>query len=228
VDETGSRPADGVQILFVNGDEARPWEAYCRNMKRDEPSDYITVSERDNFSQFSNGVVVAETRFRRLRIDPHRLEIDPLDTEFATTSNPDPVLALPGGQDHLPAGVAQYTSQTRDKGRVATARIDLSGSGFVMGEAVVSTGSTFFCSRTDAQIMGTGARPTSNGNTDTSAAESSTEISSDLSRVMLSAVNKDAVGKTTSLADCDNMQTISLAGNELPQFAAWPLQYSRQ
>lgn len=52
----------------------------------DAPLEYLTVEESNNYSQIGNGRITAVTSYRRYRIDPTSLEINPLDNAFATNS----------------------------------------------------------------------------------------------------------------------------------------------
>ena len=56
-------------------------------MNTEDPSEYLSVDESDNYSQISNGTVVTQTSYRRLRIDPVTFVVDLLDSTFATTED---------------------------------------------------------------------------------------------------------------------------------------------
>ena len=143
VDETGDRPTDGTYTLYIGGDEASPWDAYCYNMRRAEPSDYLSVSEDENYSQLGNGVRIVESKYRRIRIDPVRLELWPLDTTFATTDDDDDDVTvldaqLGTGVEHVPLGLVSYFAPvfTDDAGGGATSSVDLSDTAFIFDESI--------------------------------------------------------------------------------------------
>ncbi|HUS63553.1 MAG TPA: GON domain-containing protein [Kofleriaceae bacterium] len=204
VAETGVRPPDGTYTLYVEGDADKPWEAFCQGMNLDSPIEYLTVDEDDNVSQLSNGVEVAVTRYRRYRIDPVTLTIDPLDGRFNTTTNES--LVLPGLLDYLPAGFAEFSSDSNDDGPAAEAEVDLAGTSFAFHESVLDNDlADFFCTTNDAGD--------STGSTVT--------VDEDLTRFTLSAINDTADATTRTVADCDHLSDIGAP------FAAasWPLTY---
>src|SRR5689334_5808744 len=123
VADTGVRPPNGIYTLYIDGDADKPWDAYCQGMNLDSPTEYLSVDEDDNVSTLSNGASLAVTSFRRYRIDPTTLTIDPLDDRFAATIN-DGALVLPGDASHLPAGLAQFASPNDADGPAATAEVD--------------------------------------------------------------------------------------------------------
>lgn len=220
VADTGSRPPDGTYTLYVNGDETMPWDAYCRRMNLSTPVEYLTVSEDNNFSQISNGQFVATTSYRRYRIDPIRLEIDPLDDTFATNDsgfdNFSPI--LPGSTTHIPAGWAEFQPFQSNDGPAAEANANLAGTGFVFSEEILANNlADFFCQVdvpevSPSETAGTGA-----------------SVDSDLTSFHLTAINANLEGmesgvSTREVADCANL------GPSATTFDAgvWPLQYAGQ
>ena len=220
VADTGNRPADGTYTLFVEGKEAMPWQAFCRRMNLSSPTEYLTVSEQDNFSQIANGQFIAVTRYRRYRIDPIKLEINPLDDTFATNDTGfgqfTPV--LPDGMTHIPGGWAEFQPFRAFDGPAAEARASLSGTGFVFSESILTNNlADFFCKadtpQTDpANTAGTGA-----------------EVSADLTGFHLTAINSNPTNtasgvSTREVADCANLGPTAQTFTS----ASWPLQYVGQ
>ncbi len=200
--DTGEAPADGDYTLYIDGDETKPWTAFCEGMNRADPAEYLTVDEDGNFSQLSNGTEVAVSEYRRLRIDPTALTIDPLDATFAMTTNGD-LIDLPGGRADLPAGFAQFASPDNDDGPAATAGADLAGTSFALADSVLDNDGAFFCTTSDAGVP----------DGDWSAA-------ADLRSFELSALNDTADATSRTVADCENLNLES----DLSE-AAWPLVY---
>ena len=181
VDATGDRPDNGTYTLYVDGDEAQPWDAYCHNMKRAEPLEYLRVDEDSNYSQKSDGTnLVVKTSYRRLRIDPRRLEIDPNDTQFASSE--------PDSADDLPAGLALFDATALGGTLAAEARIDLRDTGFSLDENVDD--GAFFCITTA---------------NDRSADQSEIQIADDLQSVTLHARNTGLEASTVA-GGCASLQ----------------------
>src|SRR5262245_49283801 len=67
--------ADGEYTLYVDGDQAKPWRAYCDGMPT-APIEYLTIENGMNMSRFvdASGFEVT-TMFDKLRIDPETLTI---------------------------------------------------------------------------------------------------------------------------------------------------------
>lgn len=152
VDATGERPANGTYTLYVDGDESMPWDAYCYDMNRAEPKEFISVSELNNYSQITDATNIFETTYSKLRIDPIRLEVWPLDDTFATSDfGIDDVGAptLPDGLENIPLGWAEFQvpsdlEMVEGDGATAEASLNLTDTGFVLDEAVEDDG--YFCS----------------------------------------------------------------------------------
>jgi hypothetical protein len=145
VAETGGRPENGTYTLYVDGDERKPWEAYCHNMRRAEPLEYLAVEESANVSQMSDGTSLRlKTSYRRLRIDPQTLAIDPNDTTFGTTEVGNDPDALPSTD--LPVGFAHFDANTAGGSLAALAKVDLHDTPFLLDEA--ANGGSFFCVET--------------------------------------------------------------------------------
>lgn len=205
VEDTGNRPADGTYTLYIGADETKPWEVFCSNMNLSEPVEYLTVDEDSNFSEIGSGTDVVVTYYRRYRIDPERLEIDPLDDTFATTEGTSDF--MPDDRSHIPAGWAQFRSASSFDGPAANASIDLDGTAFVFSEDVLDD--DFFCTVT------TGGDGTS----------SSITIQADLIKVELTAINDTADEQTKTVGDCTNLSVQDNSGTDDFTSAAYPLQY---
>ncbi|WP_375768509.1 GON domain-containing protein [Archangium gephyra] len=85
--------ADGAYVLYVNGDVAKPWEAWCHNMAG-TPAEYLSLPSTGpslNFSQYtaganSGGGSNVRTLFTKVRIDPATLRVTTGDQTFSTSS----------------------------------------------------------------------------------------------------------------------------------------------
>jgi hypothetical protein len=82
---------DGDYTLYVGGDAAMPWTAWCQNMAG-TPSEYLTLARTgpaDNFSQYTAGGpspgTTVRTAYTRLRIDPTTLRVNTGDQTFSTS-----------------------------------------------------------------------------------------------------------------------------------------------
>ncbi len=207
IGESGVAPANGSYTLYVGRNPNKPWTAYCHRMNLSQPTEYLSVDETDNFSQISNGTVVAQTSYRRLRIDPVTFVVDLLDDTFATTE--DGGLTLPSGRSSVPAGWAQFGSAQSDDGPAAHAQIDLTGTGFALAESVLADELAFFCAVT---AEGSPLPPTG-GN--------SVEVANDLASFTLAALDPTGGSSTKVVADCTHL---SVADDSLTT-GTLPLQY---
>jgi len=213
--ETGSSPANGTYTLYVNGDQNSPWEAFCYQMDGDSPVEYLTVLESNNFSQVGNGTHVAVTSYRRFRIDPTSLEINPLDNTFATNSGfEDFTPELPDGLTYIPAGWAEFQPTRSDDGPAAEGQADLTGTAFVFSQSILANNlGGFFC-----QVSSDGTNPEDTDGTGAS-------VAADLSSFLLTAINSNPGNQATGVwtrevADCANLGGSSFTS------ASWPLQYA--
>lgn len=202
VDETGARPEDGTYTLYIDGDESLPWDAYCHNMRRSDPAEYLTVTEDDNYSQIRNNDFIAETTYRRLRIDPITLEINPLDDTFATSDFDSFEPELPvDGMEFIPLGWAEIQPTSFNMNEAGEANVSLAGTPFIFDESILDGDLTVFFCQVDSEqanpayTIGTGA-----------------EVESDLTSFHLTAINNNSEGvmsgiSTREVADCDNLGT---------------------
>ena len=122
---------DGDYTLYIGGDEAKPWQAYCSSMGG-SPAEYlplVMVMGDHNFSQYTstpgNGWTDVRTNFLRVRIDPATLKID-IGAEMSAISSG---LLYDNGieVDTMPFGVAMSCSTSH-----GLANIDLRGTSFAL------------------------------------------------------------------------------------------------
>ncbi len=217
VADTGERPPNGTYTLYINGDEAQPWDAYCHNMTRSDPTEYLTVDESLNLSQISNNTAVAETSYRRFRIDPLTLEINPLDNTFATNNFEafTPVFSV-DTLESIPAGWAEVQPEGFSmEATPAQSSVSLAGTPFIFSEDILAGDlSVFFCQVDSQEIQGE------------STAGTGVDVASDLASFTLTAINTNSEEfmetTTREVADCANLGTTATDFST----AAWPLQYS--
>ena len=191
--DTGKNPSNGTYTLYFEGDETKPWEAYCDGMNRASPREYITVDSADNYSQISDAHVFFQTSYRRIRIDPDQLELILDDDAFATNGGDLDASAwitssgLPG--DSLPPAHAIRVPEpagapSGDRLR-ANARLDLSDTAFELDIDVEGD----LCKSSDAMA------------TDLS----TIELSGSLRRLTLVADNSDRTQTSTVAPECTNL-----------------------
>jgi len=214
LDETGERPDDGTYTLYVDGDESMPWDAYCHDMSRAEPSEYLDVTEEDNYSQIGNGFTFAQTTYRRLRIDPILLEINPLDNTFATDDFAEYEPTFPiETMESIPAGWAEFVSsgESEETEEAAESRVSLAGTPFIFDESIEANG--YFCSESQPEEIG-----------DQFMEGTGFTVESDLTGFTLTAIHNMAVlgAYILEVADCQNL--VSSDYTEV----FWPLEYVGQ
>jgi hypothetical protein len=203
LDENDNYPSDGEYTIYFDGEKSRPLTVWCENMNRDQPLDYLSVRDTENYSEaaFSSttsptGTTVT-TSFERLRLDPIRLEIDPWDFQFATTRGNDGLLAdsdflmqlgLTDNPGHVPYGIA-----FRDTHAVvsidAAAHIELVDTGLALVQEAADAG--FFCLETVAPAMAAGSRSTAS-------------VSDDLSEATIIANHTGAAVSLVTPSECDD------------------------
>jgi len=198
-------PVDGAYTLYVGRNPNRPWTAYCHHMNLSQPVEYLTVVEANNFSQMSNGAVVTQSNYRRLRIDPATLVVDLLDDAFATTQSGS--LLPPAGRSSVPAGFAEFASPNDNDGPAAAAKVDLAGTPFAFTEAVLANDLAYFCAATDDQSPADGANVAT--------------VASDLQSFSLAAIDPRGGHATKMVADCPHL---SVADGAITA-GTLPLQY---
>jgi hypothetical protein len=138
---------DADYKLFVDGDEAKPFTAWCEDMAG-TPLDYLrleNVGIDSNFSQYttggsSNGFDV-RTNYFYLRLNPETLVVDTSDQRFASSSTG--ALNHPGGVivTSMPYGVAMGCGGATVKG---LANIDLRGTHFAVDDTFQFVGNLSF------------------------------------------------------------------------------------
>lgn len=135
-------PADGDRTLYVDGNDKKPWTAYCVDMDSKSPAAYLTLPQggANTFSMYrAGGRAIGTdvvTRFDKLRIDPTTLTIDVTDTTFAISSGS---LAHVDGTTitEMPLGVAMSCG-----GGYASAIVSVAGTPFVMANDFAKGGDT--------------------------------------------------------------------------------------
>jgi hypothetical protein len=205
--DAGEDLEDGEYTLYLDGSEDSPWTAYCYGMRWEEPEEYLTVDEDSNFSEASIGDSMTITRYKRLRIHPSSLEIDPLDARFTITSSVghgDDV--YPQDFTFVPLGWVQYGGPDSVDGVPANASVDVSGTAFAFADSIIEDPSfPFFC------VSQSGVtEPVSN---------SQVEVKADLTRFVLQIDDSYTTTLTRVVADCDHM------GIETVTEGRFPLQY---
>lgn len=122
--------ADGEYALYLLGDAARPWLAYCHDMAG-TPREYLTLWETGLFSnhaQYTAGGsapgTTVRTTYHRLRINPFTLRIDTSDRTFAASTG-----SLWHGSTLITA-MPFATAMSCDWGDSGRANIDLRGTSF--------------------------------------------------------------------------------------------------
>ncbi len=132
---------NGNYKLFVNGDPAKPWDAFCQ-MTTFPGLTYLSLNNlgaNQNFSQYtaggsSSGTSV-RTSYTKVRIDPAALKISTSDQSFATSSG-GPLLH--GG---TPVTAMTYAAAMGCAGGAnGVANIDLAGTPFAVAAAALGVG----------------------------------------------------------------------------------------
>ncbi|AKF85986.1 hypothetical protein MFUL124B02_19740 [Myxococcus fulvus 124B02] len=128
-----ARPSaeDGEYTLYIFGDPAMPWTAWCHDMAG-TPAEYLPLREvglSANYSQYTAGGASpgtsVRTAYQRLRINPFTLEVDTSDRTFASSTGE---LRHSGGASVTAMPYA--TAMSCDYGDTGRARIDLRGTPF--------------------------------------------------------------------------------------------------
>ena len=83
---------DGHYTLYVGGDAARPWKAWCQDMAS-APAEYLSLAPLGasaNFSEYLAGGLASgstvRTVYTRLRLDPSSLQVNTADQRFTSSS----------------------------------------------------------------------------------------------------------------------------------------------
>lgn len=214
--ETGEAPIDGTYTLFVGGDAAKPWDAFCRRMNLSEPLEYLSVDDDDNYSSISTGTVVATTSYRRYRINPTSLEIDPMDGTFAVNDDGFGDVVLPlESLTQIPAGYAEFQPASSNDGPAALSQASLVGTPFAFSESILENGlGDFFCKVSTNSVEGDDA-------------DSTVTVEGSLRGFELEAINANTASSpemnasTRYVADCAN-----LGPDSDFTMGAWPLVYA--
>ncbi|HEY4055245.1 MAG TPA: GON domain-containing protein [Kofleriaceae bacterium] len=130
---------DGEHILYLGGDEQKPWSAYCVDMKTAAPKEYLTLlnAGQGTWSLYTAGGrspgTDVRTIFDKVRIDPLTLKVNVSDVTFSTST---------GSLVHL--GITEVTSMPLGVAMVcgpagATASVDFTGTPFDVLDGQFST-----------------------------------------------------------------------------------------
>lgn len=152
---------DGEYTLYVNGDQALAWQAYCHNMAG-APAEYLALQQTSagsNFSQYAGsiGQSTVQTFYRKVRIDPVTLRVNTADQTFASSSGQ----LWHGGESvtSMPFGVAM-SCDGQASGR---ANLNLrgtpflvSGNPFGVGGYIGSGNTTFSAGNQQVDLTGGG------------------------------------------------------------------------
>jgi hypothetical protein len=123
---------DGEYVLYLNGNPAQPWTAWCHDMAG-TPTEYLTLLETvtSNFSQYTAGWASPGTNVRttyfKLRIDPATLRVNTTDQTFSSSSG---VLNHSGyGEVH---SMPYASAASCDWAPSGVANLDLRGTSFTV------------------------------------------------------------------------------------------------
>jgi hypothetical protein len=130
---------DGDYLLYIGGNAALSWTAYCHGMAG-TPTEYLPLVQTgpgSNFSQYSAGGsspgVPVRTVYSRLRIDPTTLKVDTADTLFSTSEGS--LLHSPDTVTSMPYAVAMTCDESQTQ-----ANLDLRGTPFVVAAGQFASG----------------------------------------------------------------------------------------
>lgn len=125
--------SDGKFTLYVNGDRAKPWTAYCAGMPN-EPQEYLVLKQVGGGSNeaeypcdgWANGSTV-QTVVEAVAINPRTFKVDTRDLSFSSSSGACNTFTH---LTELPWGYAGTCNGSAN----GTANIDLTGTPFVVEE----------------------------------------------------------------------------------------------
>ena len=127
--------------LYLGGDPAKPYTAYCKDMAT-APKSYLTLvaNSNTNFSQYTAGGSVPGTNVRttytKVRFDPVKLTIDPNDQTFSKSTG-----RLTHGTTQvtaMPYGVAEDCMALNSASGIS--KLDLTNLPFIFAPSQFSTG----------------------------------------------------------------------------------------
>lgn len=75
---------DGAYQLYVEGDAARPWLAWCHDMAG-TPREYLTLPKQgvlENIATYRNSGTFRTTQYKKIRLDPATWRVDTADATF--------------------------------------------------------------------------------------------------------------------------------------------------
>lgn len=124
------KATDGEFTLFADGDEAKPWKAYCADLGTANPKEYLTLIDGISFSEYlaggSSPGTDVRTEYNKVRIDPLSFTLDTSDQTFAVSTG-SLVDAAGKTVTSMPLGVAMSCGAGR-----AFAQVNLDGTPFVI------------------------------------------------------------------------------------------------
>ena len=118
---------DGDVTLYIDGDPAKPWAAFCANSK-----EYLTLPAggTTNFAQYTKTPTSVRTSYTRIRLDPVTRLVDISDQTYSSSTG-----TLMHGMtlvQSMPYGVAMDCAGNNQNTGVAS--IDLSGTPFAVSD----------------------------------------------------------------------------------------------
>jgi len=123
----------GDTRLFIGGDAAKPWTAFCASGK-----EYLTLPTggTNNYSQYTKSPTSVRTSYTKIRLDPAALLVDNSDETYSTSTgslyqNPDTVTSMP-------YGVAMDCEGSNSNSGIA--KIDLSNTPFAINDPFQGAG----------------------------------------------------------------------------------------
>jgi hypothetical protein len=126
---------DGEYVLYVNGDAAQPWTAWCHNMAG-TPAEYLSLVATGcasvNFSQYTAGYnngggSNVRTVYSKIRVDPTTLRVNTADQTFSSSSG---LLWHPANTPVT--SMAYAAAMNCDFGNPGLSNIDLRGTSFTV------------------------------------------------------------------------------------------------
>jgi hypothetical protein len=139
VHDADATAPDGEYTLYLKGDAAKPWLAWCHDMAG-TPREYLSLKSDTNYSQYTAGGAVSgqsvRTSYAKVRLDPVTLQVSVADQTFAQSSG-----ALNHGGTpvtSMPYGVAMSC----DRRASGVASLDLSGTPFAVAPNEFALGSS--------------------------------------------------------------------------------------
>jgi len=99
---------DGAYQLYVDGQEAKPWLAWCHDMAN-APREYLTLPEQDaldNLATYRSSSNFRITQYKKIRLDPMTWKVDTADATFSADLGLANYLGQPVNKVAYAAGIA--------------------------------------------------------------------------------------------------------------------------